>query len=366
VFDSAQDGITISGGENSVLVGVATNVCARDGFAFTHGAKNWAMLGCFSAIAGQSSIHVVQRGVSSNNTFQPEKLQWWGGVFEEWDETGAFLGTVYVEQGDLLQWHSTTLSGGSHGNTTGAAVHVAASGGNAMRLAFYGGQISALTGFGINAGGGTTAQPVQLYLAGGILARSASATAPWLQIRDNNIRVASVGPIYWQADVRYATSGTATRVLGDVMATNGARTVLKTADTARTVDTIAADPHLSVQVEANTDYEISGLLIIDGDPAGDLTYGFTAPTGATLDWTPLANGQGATNEVSTLTRQYLTVTNTIGVGTVAVGTKTAAEFRGLLRVGSTAGTFELRWGQRVTSATATTLYTRSYLTLRRL
>jgi hypothetical protein len=138
--------------------------------------------------------------------------------------------------------------------------------------------------------------------------------------------------------------------------------VRKTADeTVTSSITVQDDDQLVVSVAANGIYLMDAFLLYDGDTAGDLRVTFTGPTGALMDWT--VNGASASQTGGTgsikLARQPLGVEDTVGAS--GAGVKAVALPRGLLTVGSTAGSLTLRWAQATSSATATTLFANSWL-----
>jgi hypothetical protein len=60
------------------------------------------------------------------------------------------------------------------------------------------------------------------------------------------------------------------------------------------------------------------------------------------------------------------VTQSRSFGALGVGSALSVFIKGTLRVGSTAGTWALSWAQNASNATATTLYTDSYIMLQRI
>ena len=155
----------------------------------------------------------------------------------------------------------------------------------------------------------------------------------------------------------------------------------KTADTARSATTTnTADPHLQFEVTANAVYAWSGWIKYDGDVAADLVITFTAPSGALGEWAGHGVGItviGATNTPTiesntSRSNGYMLRTESNDVaqfrtyGVLGVGNPLSVFINGTLRVGSTGGTWSLDWSQSVSSATATTIYTDSYISLQRI
>jgi len=158
--------------------------------------------------------------------------------------------------------------------------------------------------------------------------------------------------------------------------------VRKTSDTPRSAfTTTTADPELQFAVEANAVYIMDGWVKASGDPAGDLTLDWSAPTGSLGEWmghgagnSPIsANGSpGALIADTASVRGYLIrtesndVTAARGFGMISTTDLLTIALCGTLRVGSTAGTYSLDWAQTSSNASATTIYTDSWLRLQRI
>jgi len=159
------------------------------------------------------------------------------------------------------------------------------------------------------------------------------------------------------------------------------QTARKTADTSRAATTTAtADDHLTFTVEADAVYVWNGWLKYEAATAGDFVVDFTAPSGALGEWT--GHGAGITpvsaNSTPTLqnntqdTSGYMLRVESNDVmqfrtfGGLGAGIALSVLIFGTLRVGATAGTFSLDWCQGTSSATATILYTDSWITLQRI
>ncbi|MEU8756204.1 hypothetical protein AB0C88_37530 [Streptomyces chartreusis] len=163
------------------------------------------------------------------------------------------------------------------------------------------------------------------------------------------------------------------------------KTARKTADTPRSATTTAtADTHLTFEVEANAVYTWWGWLKYDAPAAGDINIDFTVPSGALGEWTATGVGigrvVGATDAATPVVQAdtqastgYMVRVETTDVaaarafgGLGTAGTPLSVDLKGTLRMGSTAGTFSLDWAQRVSDATATTVYTDSWITMLRI
>lgn len=155
----------------------------------------------------------------------------------------------------------------------------------------------------------------------------------------------------------------------------------KTADTPRAANTTTtADPHLQFTAEANAVYTWSGWVRYDGPTAGDLVVAFVAPTGSLGSWGGHGVGSTIIGATSTPTLEIDTsrangymirsesndVTQLRTYGCLGVGNGLALLISGTLRVGATAGTWGLSWAQSVSNASATTLFTDSYISLQRI
>jgi hypothetical protein len=156
----------------------------------------------------------------------------------------------------------------------------------------------------------------------------------------------------------------------------------KTADTSRAATTTTtADPHLQFELAANAVYTLDGWIKYDGPTAGDLTVDFTAPSGCLGEYTSWGAGNSVIGSTSAPALQsdtqdvrgYLirTETNDIaasrGFGCLGTGgSQLTLLLNGTIRNAATPGTYSLDWAQTVSNATATTLYTDSWLRLQRI
>lgn len=180
----------------------------------------------------------------------------------------------------------------------------------------------------------------------------------------------------------YPTFLAGQRITASLLSSAQPMVARKTADTARSATTTtAADPHLQFEVAANAVYILDGWIKYDSPTAADINIDWTAPSGSLGEWTAIAVGHspviGSSNVPALITdtqdaRGYLLrlETNDItsarsygGLGTG--GTPLTMHIKGTLRVSSTAGTYSMDWAQFVSNATATTVYTDSWLRLQR-
>lgn len=147
----------------------------------------------------------------------------------------------------------------------------------------------------------------------------------------------------------------------------GFRTARKQNDLARAVATPTADPELSFTVAANAVYFLDGWIKYSADVAVDISIDWSIPAGALGEWT----GSGASIDTAASANGYsLQVASTDidalrSFGGAGTGANLTVDIKGTLRTQGTAGTYSLLWSQRVASATATTVYTDSWLRLHR-
>ncbi|MEV7282881.1 hypothetical protein [Streptomyces sp. NPDC093111] len=140
----------------------------------------------------------------------------------------------------------------------------------------------------------------------------------------------------------------------------------KLADEQRTNATLAADAVLSVPVAAQAAYRVTSYIIYSQNLAASatsgITIGWTAPAGATLQWT-----SGGTSGTTATTTQDVTVQNLAATRGLPsnLGTRMSAIPFGTLVTGVTAGTFSLRWAQVAVNAIPTFVHADSWISLRR-
>lgn len=159
------------------------------------------------------------------------------------------------------------------------------------------------------------------------------------------------------------------RVTADLLAQMTPTFAVKTATTTRSATTtITNDPDLTFTLTASTRYLVQGLLLFSADPAGDFKMGWTAPTGATFQWSMIGQPTSASaGSGSVITDGQDLTSNNFGLGGVTDNTKTmTAQLRGYLVLSTTPGTFALQWAQSVSSANATKLLAGTYLSLTRI
>ena len=154
----------------------------------------------------------------------------------------------------------------------------------------------------------------------------------------------------------------------------------KTSDTSRAATTTqTADPHIQMDVVAGGVYTLWGYLKYDALAAADFVMGFSYPTGTLGEWVGVGGGTtvtsatnaGGTQQDAVSTWGYnvrlesTDVVNTRTYGGLGTGTQLTIAVNATFRIGSTAGTLALTWAQSSSNATATTLYTDSWINVLR-
>lgn len=129
--------------------------------------------------------------------------------------------------------------------------------------------------------------------------------------------------------------------------------------------TLQNDSALFVTVLANATYDVSTFLVYDADTAGRFQVGFYGPTGFLLDWWPNGESGSVSGSTGSAYWAYAFASSTVIYGANGSGSLLVARPGGILTVGSTGGTFGVRWAQGTSSATATIVHVTSTLTLRR-
>ena len=175
---------------------------------------------------------------------------------------------------------------------------------------------------------------------------------------------------------QYPNPAAGQRITGALLRSMLPQTARNTSDTPRTTTTAAvADTHLIFDVAANGVYAIHGWIKFDGDNAADLKIQLTVPTGAAGEWTAVGTGnnvvgstaapalqlntQGGTGYLVRMESREINVSTNYGALGAGVGLTLIVY--ATVRVGSTAGTVSIDWAQASSSATATNLFTDSWL-----
>ena len=180
---------------------------------------------------------------------------------------------------------------------------------------------------------------------------------------------------------QYPTFLAGQRLTASLLTSSQPMTARKTSDTSRaSTTTTTADPELTFELVANGVYIWDGWLKYTGIAAGDINIDFTIPTGALGEYTAFGAGRGVISATGTPgvlqantadTNGYMIRTESNDIsqarsfGAIA-GTDFSLLMSGIVRVSTTAGTFALEWAQAVSDATATVVYTDSWMRLQRI
>jgi hypothetical protein len=169
-------------------------------------------------------------------------------------------------------------------------------------------------------------------------------------------------------------AGSAT-ITGDLAVTGvgNRQTKRRTTDATRASSvTPTTDTQITFAVDANAVYVIDGYIKYSG--TNDFLMGWTFPTGSLGEWQGLGNGTTVVSGTNTnATQQDVSsvwgytvrtestdIANTRTYGGIST-TPFGIQVRGLISIGSTAGTLALQWAQGTSGATVTTLYTDSHI-----
>jgi hypothetical protein len=129
--------------------------------------------------------------------------------------------------------------------------------------------------------------------------------------------------------------------------------------------TVQDDNELSMTLNANSNYWLDGLIIIDGAAAGDFRLQFVVPSG-TIRWLGDGPDSSAAATTEIVDRNWKAGSLTTIIGTVASGTSTVLPVSGIIRTAASGGTFKLQWAQGTSSATATRVFLDSFLRVTRM
>jgi hypothetical protein len=128
--------------------------------------------------------------------------------------------------------------------------------------------------------------------------------------------------------------------------------------------TVINDTDLVItDLTVNRIYKIEGYLVLIGNDTGNIKFGFSLPSGASIGWTPDALNTSPGNDAGSIRRPHATSGSARSVGATisANGGPLAAKPLGLLTMGSSTGTFLVQFAQVVSNATATGLGAGSWI-----
>lgn len=167
----------------------------------------------------------------------------------------------------------------------------------------------------------------------------------------------------------YPTYSAGQRLRASLLRSAQPQAVRKTADESRAATTaLADDTHLIFAAEANAVYTMYGWVKYFADPAPDIKMQFTVPTGCLGEWAWIMPGQAT---VAGSVNGYAVRTESNDVNAVRTGygtsdTQQNTPVSGIFRMSTTPGNIALQWAQNVSNATATTLFTDSWLMFQRI
>jgi hypothetical protein len=139
------------------------------------------------------------------------------------------------------------------------------------------------------------------------------------------------------------------------------QTKVKTADEPRqSTTTVSDDLHLFASLEADSVYQFTAALLFDGPEAADATISFTAPSGATGGWAPVAGTLGTTTpdgaaQLKMAAKQFGAE---VDVGVMASSASLAGLMvlpHGTVTTSTTPGLLQLQWAQASSNITAVNL-----------
>jgi hypothetical protein len=169
----------------------------------------------------------------------------------------------------------------------------------------------------------------------------------------------------------YPTILAGQKVTADLLTSMQPLHAAKTANTSRASTTaVTADPELQLSVTANAEYIFTFYLRIGGIQAGGIDIMMTTPSGASGSYscTRLTADASADTGQTEETRSSTRITYNVETefSPVSTSANQVLEGSGRLIMGSTAGTFSVDWAQNASNATATTMHSDSWISLRRI
>lgn len=144
--------------------------------------------------------------------------------------------------------------------------------------------------------------------------------------------------------------------------------VRKVADeTVTSSDVLQDDNTLLFAVGASETWVVYAYLFTDGATAGDIQVALSGPSGATGIVAVTGPGTGATTFAdATVNNQAGALATGLPAGTLGATNKTLVTVVGSVVNSTNAGNVTLRWAQRVSSGTATTVFAGSFLVATRI
>lgn len=127
------------------------------------------------------------------------------------------------------------------------------------------------------------------------------------------------------------------------------------------------DDELFLPLPITSRWAFEAGILYDGATAGDILCQFTGPAGA-LGWYEgigLDDGGAAATDLKMQVASVLDGSTSMSFGALGAGVNAALSMKGFITVAGTAGNLRFRWAQRASSATATRVLLRSFLTATR-
>lgn len=130
---------------------------------------------------------------------------------------------------------------------------------------------------------------------------------------------------------------------------------------------------MSVALEANSVYELRGMIIYSADTAADFKMGWTVPAGTTGTWAALAMQSSSATANSSTSARWQTQTDYteteqlggVGTGITSESTRSFALFQGLVITSATAGNIVMRGAQQTAHASDAGVGIGTYMVLTR-
>jgi hypothetical protein len=131
--------------------------------------------------------------------------------------------------------------------------------------------------------------------------------------------------------------------------------------------TLVNDTALVAFCDANSTYELDVVLKYSGSTTANIKVGFTAPSGAALEWTidGVDITAGATSGI--INRASAAIGGTLTASGAGNGVNMFLKIKGTLTIGATSGNIQLQWAQNVLDAgVSTVVRAKSYLKIQQI
>jgi hypothetical protein len=131
--------------------------------------------------------------------------------------------------------------------------------------------------------------------------------------------------------------------------------------------TLVNDTALAAFCDASSTYELKVILKYSASTTANINVGFTAPSGAALEWTidGVDITAGATSGI--INRASAAIGGTLTASGAGSGVNMFLKIKGILTIGATSGNIQLQWAQNVLDAgVSTVVRAKSCLKIQRL